>query len=152
MSFYLSQFVIAFFGTLGFAMYFNCPKRVLPFACTFSGFVWLVFKYVVLNTNNIILAGFASAFCTGIIGEICARIFKTPALLFILPGLVPMIPGAGTYYTMYYSIFGNYEVFKSTFSETFFTLISLSLGVVASTGLVRIIVIIKSNILKRETT
>ena len=150
MSFYLSQFVIAFFGTMGFSMYFNCPKRILPFACSVSGIIWVLFKYIVLATNNVILAGFISAFCVGIIGEVCARIFKTPALLFILPGLVPMIPGAGTYYTMYYLIYGSYEIFRATFSETFYTLIALSLGVVASTGFTKAFVTIKNNILKRD--
>lgn len=143
MTFYLSQFIIAFFATMGFAMFFNCPKRILTMACFVSGIIWVIYKYLVLNTDNVILAGFTASFILGLLSEICARKFKTPAILFILPGLVPMIPGAGTYYSMYYLIYGEYKTFQSVASETFYILIALALGVVASAGIARAILTIK---------
>lgn len=145
MIFYLSQFIIAFFATLGFAMFFSCPKRILPMACFVSGIIWVIYKYLVLQTNNVILAGFTASFLLGITSEICARKYKTPAILFILPGLVPMIPGAGTYYSMYYLIYAEYKTFQNVASETFYILIALALGVVASAAFSRAFITIKTN-------
>ena len=142
MVYYFSQFLIAFFATMGFALYFNCPKRILIQACFVSGIIWDIYKLMVIKNDNVLLAGFVATFILGLISEVCARRYKTPAILFILPGLIPMIPGAGTYYTMYYLIYGNSETFRSTLAETFYILVALALGVVASAGIARAFLII----------
>lgn len=144
MFYYIIQFLIAFFATMGFSMYFTCPKRILIQACFVAGIVWDIYKYLFLNYNNVLMAGFIATFILGIISELCARKYRTPAISFILPGLIPMIPGAGTYYTMYYLIYGTDEIFKKTLNETFYVLVALALGVVASAGIVRAFVSIRN--------
>ena len=151
MSFYLSQFLIAFFATMGFALFFNCPKRVFITSCTLSGIVWVIYKYLVLRTNNVITAGFTASFILGVVSEFFARKYKTPAIIFILPGLVPMIPGAGTYYSMYYLIYKEYTTFQNVASETFYILIALALGIVVATGVSRVFITIMNKIKKKET-
>lgn len=148
MIYYVSQFLIAFFATMGFSLYFNCPKRILIQACFLSGIIWDIYKSIVIHSNNVLLAGFIATFILGIISEFYARKYKTPAILFILPGLIPMIPGAGTYYTMYYLIYGDYITFRNTLSETFYILVALAIGIVASAGFSRAFLIIYHKIKK----
>ena len=42
--------------------------------------------------------------------EICASILKKPATIFIIPGIIPFVPGGGIYETMLYSLWGNMEL------------------------------------------
>ena len=136
--FYLTQFLIAAFAVLGFALLFNCPIKIVPVASLFSGIAWLVYKIIIMKYGNFFMAGFMSAFVLGIIGECAAIIFKKPATLFILPGLLPMVPGAGMYYTMYYLIYNDNTKFQESALETFYIASSLAIGIVAATAFIKI--------------
>ncbi|EFI42318.1 threonine/serine exporter family protein [Peptoniphilus sp. oral taxon 386] len=130
--YYIIQFLIAAFTTMGFTFYFNCPKRAIPISCFFSGISWLIYKIIVIKYQDYFLAGFTSAFILGLIGESAARIMKNPATIFILPGLIPLVPGAGMYYSMYYLIYQNYPSFKMEAIKTFYIAASLAIGIVAA--------------------
>ncbi|MDO5713187.1 MAG: threonine/serine exporter family protein [Tissierellia bacterium] len=131
MKWIISLFIAAI-ATSGFAVQFNAPKRTLIPASLGGGISWVIYDSVLDSGSNFILAGFIAAFIVGTIGEFSARKFHCPATLFILPGLIPLVPGAGMYYTMSHLIEQNYELFTKTSVETFFTAASLSVGVVAS--------------------
>ncbi|MGO1579861.1 MAG: threonine/serine exporter family protein [Peptoniphilaceae bacterium] len=148
--FYLSQFFIAAFATMGFLFYFNCPRKAIPISCFFSGLAWLIYKIIILKYSNYFLAGFTSAFILGLIGESAARILKKPATIFILPGLIPMVPGAGMYYSMYYLIYEDYSSFQNVAIETFYISSSLAIGIVASSAFTKFIKILtRTNKIKK---
>ena len=73
-----------------------------------------------------ILSGVISAFIIGIFSEFFARKLKMPATIFLIPGLVPLVPGAGMYYTMYYLIQQQYDSFQNKAIETLFLAGSLA--------------------------
>ena len=50
---------------------------------------------------------FISSIAFSVYSEICARILKTPVTTIIICALIPLVPGAGMYYTMYEIISGN---------------------------------------------
>ena len=43
---------------------------------------------------------------------------KAPVTIFLLPGIFPLVPGAGIYYTAYYFLQGEQELFASKGGET----------------------------------
>ena len=63
----------------------------------------------------------------------CARFFairhKAPVTIFLLPGIFPLVPGAGIYYTAYYFLQGEQELFASKGGETFKVALALALGI-----------------------
>src|SRR5699024_7858313 len=85
-----------------------------------------------LNINYII-SSFISAFFIGLCGEILSRLLKSPATLFVLPGMISLVPGGGMYYAMSHLIEQNYEAFVLKAVETFLIAASLSMGIVFST-------------------
>ena len=46
-----------------------------------------------------------------VLSEIFARMFKSPATVFLIIGIVPLVPGGGLYYTMDALIDGNMDLF-----------------------------------------
>lgn len=95
-----SQLFTALAGSLGFCLLFQMrPKLVLP-ASLGSFFSWGIYLLCSVSLEGIFLPTLlAAAFCA-LYAEILARIFKTPATLFFVAALIPLIPGSSLYYTM----------------------------------------------------
>lgn len=135
----LSQFFLSAFATYGFTIYFKLPKRVRLIASALSGFIWIIYEYLFSFSENYMISYLISSFLIGIFSETFAIKFKKPATVFTLPCLVPLVPGAGMYYIMYYFIESNYILMREQVIKTTLTTSALALGIVLSQGLVRII-------------
>ncbi len=144
MNFYLYQFFIVFFATLGFAIYFNSPKKTIFSTCVLSSLIWIFFKVFYLNFNDYSISAFFASFLLGLCGEFLARKLKTPATVFIIPSLFPMVPGANIYYTMYYFIFKDYEKSLSNAADTLTIALYLAIGIVFSLATSKMILAIKN--------
>lgn len=92
----------AFLGVLSFSVLLEVPKKYL--AC--AGAVGAVGGFVYLFAGEMgaseVLATFLSAFTIALISHLFARIFKTPVTVFLIPGIVPTVPGGGMYHIGYY--------------------------------------------------
>ncbi|MBQ4429060.1 MAG: threonine/serine exporter family protein [Clostridia bacterium] len=93
------QCLAGMIGTLGFGLFFNMHGKGIPFALIGSIISWFVcsicMRIGVSEPVSYLIAAAASSFYA----EILARIRKFPATSYLLSALVPLIPGAGIYYT-----------------------------------------------------
>lgn len=103
----LLQFVFAFLGTLGFTFIFNVPKKQMPVAAAIGGVGWVIYQVSVSADLGIALSCFLGACAVGITSDIASRVFKEAATIFVIPGVLPLVPGAGTYYTILAAVEGN---------------------------------------------
>lgn len=101
------QTFVSFIASLGFGIIFNIKGKNLIFAALGGGLSW--FCYLFFSKFNIsdVLSFFLSSIIFSIYSEICARILKTPVTTLVICALIPLVPGAGMYYTMYETITGN---------------------------------------------
>lgn len=133
------EFLVAFFSTFGFSIFFRVPtKKIVLITSTLSGVIWVIYKYFLNSTSNYFLSGLIAAALIGIGAESCAIFYKKPATIFSLPCLIPLVPGAGMYYIMYYFIENDYQNMVFYIIQTLFTTSSLALGIVASQGVFRL--------------
>lgn len=100
---YFAHFVVAVIATISFGITFQMPRRHY-LACGLTGAVgWMVYIFCVelFALSPAIATLVATLPLTG-----CARFFairhKAPVTIFLLPGIFPLVPGAGIYYTAYY--------------------------------------------------
>lgn len=101
------HFILGFISCLGFAYLFNCPKKAMMQGCVAGGFSWVAYKLVMNMGYGTVVATFIGSIVLSIVCEICARIFKDAVTVFVLPAILPLVPGAGLYYTMLYFIQDN---------------------------------------------
>lgn len=107
MSKYIVEVAAAFVGSLGFCMLFRLRKQLMPMASLGGALAWIVYLVMLHYAGSIFIATLcASAFGT-IYSEILARVMRTPDTLFILPSMVPLIPGGALYYMMSYLVQSN---------------------------------------------
>lgn len=103
------QIVFAFLATVGFAVIINNPKRAL-IACGFVGASgWIVYWSLFNIGFGRVLSNFTAAFIAGLLGLIFARSKKMPAILFNIPALVPLVPGATAYQAVRTMVIGNMD-------------------------------------------
>lgn len=104
------HFIISVLATVSFAVLFNAPKKEVIY-CGFTGAIaWTVYYALTGKEMNIILATLIAAFALTVFARCLAVIRKNPVTVYLLPGIFPLVPGAGIYYTAYYLFVGNNEM------------------------------------------
>jgi uncharacterized membrane protein YjjB (DUF3815 family) len=139
------HFVFSFASTIGFSIFLSAPKRSLPYAGLIGAIGWVLYVYLFKLTGNPILSNFVPATVVGIASEVSARYLKQPAIVFIIPGIIPLVPGLGMYNTMLYLVQENYELAASTGATALLVGGAISLGVLIVTSFVKTINTIKLN-------
>ena len=104
----LHHFIFAYIATFGWAIFFNAPKRDLINCGILGAIGWVVFCTFSTITHNSIFSNFMAASIVTLLSEFLARKFKNPTILYIIPGIIPLVPGLGIYNTMLNMIQGNY--------------------------------------------
>ena len=80
--------------------------------------------------KNVVLGSLTAAFVLTIFCRITAVLRQNPATVYFLPGIFPLVPGAGIYYTAYYLIFGKKELFAAKGLETFEIALAIVFGII----------------------
>lgn len=125
----VAQFFLAAAGTWSFSVLFACPKRLLPYGALVGGIGWLVYELAVLLGADGTLASLLAVIPLTLLTRIFSIFCKAPVTVFLLPGIFPLVPGAGIYYTAYYFLQGEEVLFASKGAETFKVALALALGI-----------------------
>jgi Uncharacterized conserved protein len=127
-------FLYAFCSTIGFSLLFHVPKKHIASAGLVGALGWITYTYFISSGSSNVLACFAGSFVVALISDLFSRIFKDAATIFIIPGILPLVPGANMYYTMLAIIEGDVEKTASVATETILMAgaIAVALLVVAS--------------------
>ena len=95
----------------GFAMVFELRRWQHILAASIAGAAgWLVYL-LTEGTMGVVGRNFLATVAVALLAEIFARVFKSPATVFLITGIIPIVPGGGLYYTMDALIDGNMELF-----------------------------------------
>ena len=129
------EFIIASICSISFAILFNCPKKELISGGFCGGTGWLVYSIVQLFTSSVSLSVLCAAITVGLLGEAFAHKNKRPATIFIVPGIIPLVPGYGLYYTMLKVIESGLQEASTIGIETIFAAISIASGLIISAAL-----------------
>lgn len=129
------------FAALGFAILFNVPQRTLIIIWAMGALGGLT-KFLLLGFEvNIALSSLAGASLIGVLSVYAAHNKQAPPLVFSIPSVIPMVPGAFAYRMMLgcMELAGtstNSQTYLNTLAETtnnglkaLFILIALSAGV-----------------------
>ncbi|MCF6465806.1 threonine/serine exporter family protein [Clostridium sp. Cult2] len=140
----IKHFIYAFLCSVGFAVFFSIPKDSI-FRSGCVGAIGQIAFYITSNIFNSDVTGtFFGAITVGMFGELFARHYKKPATVFLVPGIVPLVPGAGMYYTMLALVEKDFISAANKGIETFFIAAAISIGLIISTSLSRSIKRVKS--------
>lgn len=139
----LLQILMGCLGTLGFNILFHLRGRKLLLATLGGLLSWTVFLLLEPLHSGEAIRYLVSAATITIYGEVLARMEKTPTTTFLVPSIIPLIPGSALYYTMNYALNKQWTEFLQ---QAFYTLqlaFSLAVGIIAVTTVVRLLTALK---------
>lgn len=131
------QFIFAFFATAGFTLIFNIPHRHIFFSAFTGAIGWIAFQYIQYAGQPAVIACFIASCLVAAFGETFARIFKEASLIFIIPGILPLVPGAGMYRTMLSLLQENLSQTAEVGTETLMLTGAIAVGILLISSFVR---------------
>lgn len=131
----LLEFFIAMIATISFAVLFNAPKNEVLYCGLTGALGWIVYYIMVEQEINPVLSVLVSTFCLTILARCFAVARKNPVTMYVLPGIFPLVPGAGIYYTAYYLFIGNTSLSGAKGLETLEIAGSIVFGIIFGFGI-----------------
>lgn len=125
----LTEILVAFAATIGFAIIFNVSPRYLVVGGLSGAIGWLI--YLLMGYSNFGI--FVAAVGIGLMAEIGARVLHIPVLLIAVPGIIPLVPGVQAYRTMLSLVRGDYLGALTNGTETLFVAGAIAVGIAVAT-------------------
>ena len=96
----ISLFVPAVFAILGLAIIFRVPARHMAACVVVGALGWLTYLITDYYMDSPIMGCFFGACMVGLCSAEASRIFKEAMTIFVIPGILCLVPGAKIFYTM----------------------------------------------------
>jgi len=139
--------IMGFFATLGFCILLHVPKKSIVVSSLVGGIAWAIFQ-LTMGFGSI-AACFLAACAVGILSEILSRLLKQASTVFSIPGIMPLVPGSGMYYTMLKLINGNLDSAASLGAQTMFLAGAIALGLLVTSSIIRMTLTIHRKVLRK---
>ncbi len=125
----LIQLFTAFLGALGFAMLFGLRSRHLVFAALGGMIAWGIYLAVDTVTESLFLSSFCAAVFAVAYAEMLAHLRKCPATVFVVPAIIPLVPGSFLYYAMSNAVHGELELARQYGHQTLVCALAIAAGI-----------------------
>ncbi len=132
---YVTQLIYGLIAALGFGMMFNAPfKKLIP-SCIFGGIGWMS-CYIMINNYAIdsIIATFIATLLIGLLCEISARVYKEAAIIFIIPAILPLVPGSAMYLMMLNLVTQHFDLFASYATKSILLALAVAFAIYLTTA------------------
>jgi uncharacterized membrane protein YjjP (DUF1212 family) len=112
-----SVLITSFISTCGFAIFFNNKYKHLPIVSVCGVISCAVYFFTDLAINNLFISVMLGSMVATFMAEVLARVLKSPATVFLIPAIIPFVPGATLFFMMYNLINGNVSEFYIKFTD-----------------------------------
>lgn len=129
--------IFSYLAAVGFAVFLNSPKKTLYVSGSIGMISWTIYIILMRIDFDMMSANFIAASVASLLCEILARKMKKPTILFVVPGIITLIPGLGLYNTMSYVIEGNFQESFTTGTNVIFASGAIALGVIVVSSFFR---------------
>ncbi|HHY24801.1 MAG TPA: threonine/serine exporter [Clostridiaceae bacterium] len=145
----MKQIILAFFGSLAPSIFFNTSRKNLVWAGLSGVTGWILYIFVLNTTGDAVLSVFAGSLAIGMYSEIMARILKTPATIYSLSGIFPIVPGVPAYNTIEYLVKNDLINAASTGIETIASAGAIAFGIMLMSAAFRFFIKIREELIHR---
>lgn len=98
------QIAAILFSVLSFSMLLEVPWKYAPYSAVVGASGWGCYLAVQSGAASAITAPFLSTLLIAFISHVLARVKKAPVTVFLIPGILPSVPGAAIYRAVSYLI------------------------------------------------
>jgi uncharacterized membrane protein YjjB (DUF3815 family) len=94
-----------------------------------GSFGWFIYLIMMEFYDDKVLANFIATLIVALTSHILARIYKTPVTMFLIPGVIPLVPGAGMYQIVQSMVDNSVDRTAYYFFETMQMAGAIALGI-----------------------
>lgn len=118
--YYLRDVVACVAAVICYGMIMSVPFVPLCYAAGSGTLAYLAYRLIFLLAGHELLGYLVASLIIAVSSEILARICKKPVTIFVLPGVIPLVPGVGLYRTMLCLVQNDLTGFETAFVRTLF--------------------------------
>lgn len=137
---YLVGALAASGSTAGFAVILEVPKKNIVFSSLVAMLGWITYLAAFYGDIPVAWASLLGASVVELLSYSLARLRKAPVTTFLIPGIIPMVPGASIYSAAYGIIFSGTA---SALLDTVTIAGAIALGIIVTDTLMNILAKIK---------
>lgn len=130
---YIFQHLLfSFLAAAAFGIIFNAPKSSL----IQSGFVgmlgWIIYIHFTMNGADAVNATLIASFVIAVASQVFAKLYRTPIIIFIVAGIIPLVPGGMAYDAMRNFVENDYNIALALAAKAFLISGAIAMGIVFS--------------------
>lgn len=130
--------LFSFIGCAAFGVQYNIRFRHLIAASVGSIVSQLIYTLLSMNEFGEIQCCFVSAAAVALFSEIMAKLNKAPVNMYLIVGIIPLVPGGLAYYAMLALVTGDNATFLERAVDAFGIAGSVAMGIFAASSAVRL--------------
>ena len=134
-----AQAIAVFVGCCGFCILFNVHGQGMVLCIAGGVAAWMLYLLCGRLGCDVYAANLFAAVFAALYAEVMARVRKCPAMPYLVIATLPMLPGAGVYYTMSMGLDGNMMDAVGKGLETVGVAGSLAVGILLVSTLFRLV-------------
>lgn len=115
-------------GSLGFCFFLHVDKKHFLAGAVNGAAAWALYLLLERFGLHIFVCNVLAALLAAIFAEIFSRRFKAPAVVFYIPGIVPLVPGSTLYYMMEALVQTDYRLAGQKAFSLLWTLLGIGVG------------------------
>lgn len=119
------QLIASFIGSCAFAVVFKINKRHLLHVGILGFITYFVYYTMMFFTKSAFASAFVSTAAATLCAELLARRKHAPTIVYLVTGLIPIVPGADSYYSMKYLLEQN----SALATEKLLATVQVALGI-----------------------
>ncbi len=132
----VEQWLAALAASSGFAILYGVPRWYVPAAGAVGMLSWAVVLFLEPLTGDIVSLLIGAAAAAGS-SEWLARRLRQPTTLFVIPGVIPLVPGGLAYMTVLHFLQGSTDTGLVYLIDTFFASGAIAVGIIMVSSLFR---------------
>lgn len=125
------QVIAAIIGTMAFALLFGVPRKFYLACGVIGGTGWFLYLFM---TERLRITAVEATFLATVVVVLMSRFTavkeRCPATIFSVPGIFPLIPGGGIYWTAHYIVLNQYNMALESGIEAVKAAFALVLGII----------------------
>ena len=138
------QALASLLAIITFLIVLNVQRSMLIPGGVLGMFIWLLYL-LLKEPTNVIMATFIAAVIGSCISQIMSIIYKTPAVVFALATLAPLVPGYLSYRTTSFFVTGDYSHAITSAMLVVMLALVISIGMASGTVVLKLYYHLKKN-------
>ena len=139
MMFLLTQFILALFATAGFSVIFRVPVKHIPACVVIGAFGWVTYEISMYYYSSPTVGCFFGACVVGLLSNFAAHFLKDAGTIFIIPGILCLVPGSAIFNTMAAMLREDFTETAEVGTQTLMMAGAIALGLLTIGAVLRVV-------------